>query len=154
MERVLARSESAESIESEFGISAFSRISKQELSALHSELKALFDSDSDLDSDSEPDLDSDSELNSKPELESELKSKLKSDSDRRRLRRRKEDILTVDKGEDDGYVSCLDRHMKLYLRMEEVQEAIHVKKYKWGDCALKVIKMWPESDYYTYVIGL
>merc|ERR1712176_1679191 len=41
--------------------------------------------------------------------------------------------------------------MKLYLRMDEVQDAINVKAVKWGDCALKVIKQWPESDYYTYM---
>ena len=145
LERVLAHRVDGDAADLEsdkfmkFGIS---RIPIQELSALHSELKDMFDSN---DSDNFTDLESESDLDLKSNLESDR------NRDRRRLRRRREDIFPVDKGEDDGYVPCLDRHMKLYLRMEEVQEAIHVKRYLWGDCALKVIKMWPEADYYSFM---
>merc|ERR1712154_134980 len=105
------------------------RVPKDDLVALHSKLKSIFDDDV-----------------SKHSVKTA--TKLKGDSI---LEAEDSAIFSVQKEEDDDYVPCLDRHERLYLRLDEVQDAINVKPYKWGMCALKVWKYWPDSDYYSYM---
>lgn len=109
------------------------KIPRHKLVALHSKLNHLF--------------------NGQPEdienvQSTDTISRLKGDSI---LKAEDSAIFTVQKEDDDEYVPCLERHLKLYMRMEEVQEAIHVKKYKWGMCALKVWKYWPTADWYSFM---
>ena len=115
------------------------KIPKQKLIALHSKIDRIFNDERDGDMEQLEDIKSIKK--SKSGSKSNTASKLKAEST----------IFSVTKESDDEYVPCLERHMKLYLRLEEVQEALHVKRYKWGMCALKVWKYWPDADWYSYM---
>jgi len=119
------------------------KIPKHKMKALHSKLKGIFGDEA---NDKNQENDEKSEIEIQGNFDEQKNgmntaSKLKADST----------IFSVTKGSDDGYVPCLDRHERLYLRLEEVQKAINVKPYKWGMCALKVWKYWPDSDYYKFM---
>jgi len=111
------------------------KIPKQKLIAFHSKIDRIFNDEEDGEREQLEDL------KSIKKSGSNTATKLKADSL----------IFSVTKESDDEYVPCLERHMKLYLRLEEVQDALNVKPYKWGMCALKVWKYWPDADWYSYM---
>ena len=71
-------------------------------------------------------------------------------TERRRLN---EDVkLSADYSFDtDSYIPCSSYYMIDYLRLFEVQEAIHVKPTNWSICNMKVYDMWPDSDYFRFM---